>query len=130
MFLAMSRKGGQFVTRDISEPVKKIDVPDKISGEAKYIGDYVFPDMLYAKTLRSTESRARLQSVEYPDLPEGYYIVDKNDVPYKNRVKIVTYDMPFFADGIVNYIGEPIAIVAGPDKSVISDILSKHQITE
>lgn len=110
---------------DISSPVRRDDVPDKISGKAKYIGDMEFKDMLYARTLRSKEARARIKSIKYPDLPPGYYIVDKSDVPGRNRVKIVFYDQPFFAEDHVNYIGEPISLIVGPDKKIIMDIINK-----
>lgn len=113
---------------DISESVIRQDAESKIGGTAKYICDYKFDGMLYAKTLRSTEIRARIVSIEYPVIPEGYYIVDKNDVPGKNRVKIVVYDQPFFAEDTVNYYGEPIALVVGPDKNIIEDILEKIQV--
>lgn len=113
---------------DISRSINRFDVPDKIEGKAKYIADYRFPGMLYARTLRSTEARARIKSVQYPDLPEGFYIVDKNDVPGRNGVRVLTYDMPYFADGAVNYIGEPIALVVGPDKGKILDILSNIKV--
>jgi Aerobic-type carbon monoxide dehydrogenase, large subunit CoxL/CutL homologs len=113
---------------DIGRPAPRIDIPDKIAGKAKYIGDIKFEGMLYAKTLRSGEVRARILSIEYPELPEGYYIVDRNDVPGRNRVKMVLYDQPFFAEGVVNYIGEPIALVVGPDKDVLLDILSKIHV--
>lgn len=113
---------------DISESVVRQDAESKIGGTAKYIGDYKLDGMLYAKTLRSTEVRARILKIEYPALPEGYYIVDKNDIPGKNRVKIVVYDEPFFAEDIVNYYGEPIALIVGPDKNIIEDILYKIKV--
>lgn len=113
---------------DISTPVRRSDVPDKISGKARYIADYEFEGMLFSRTLRSSVARARIKSIRYPELPSGYYIVDKNDVPGRNRVRIVFYDQPFFADGYVNYIGEPIALVVGPDKKVILDIIDKTVI--
>lgn len=116
------------VEHDISRPLNRIDVPEKISGKAQYIGEYRFPGMLYARTIRSTEPRARIKSITYPSLPEGYYIVDKNDVPGKNRVKIVTCDMPFFTEDVVNYVGEPIALVVGPDKRIILDIISRVKV--
>lgn len=113
---------------DISESVIRQDAESKIGGTAKYIGDYKIDGMLYAKTFRSTQVRAKILKIEYPALPEGYYIVDKNDIPGRNRVKIVIYDQPFFAEDIVNYYGEPIALVVGPDKNIITDILSKIYI--
>lgn len=113
---------------DIQRPVRREDVPYKISGDAKYIADYKFEDMLYACTLRSSKARARIKSIEYPALPEGYNIVDRRDVPGRNRVRMLIYDQPFFAEDAVNYAGEPIALIVGTDKKKISDILSRVKI--
>ncbi len=109
----------------IGKPINRIDVPDKIAGKVKYIADYKFDGMLYAKTLRSTEVRAKIKNIKYPKLPKGYYIIDKDDVPEKNRVKVFLDDQPFFAEDAVNYYGEPIALVVGPDKNEILNILNK-----
>lgn len=114
--------------RDIAEPVKRVDAENKISGDEKYTCDITFKDMLYAKTVRSNRVRAKIKNIKYPNLPFGYYIVDKNDVPKLNRVKILKYDMPVFADEVVNYLGEPIALVVGKDKKIIEDIVSSIQV--
>ncbi len=116
------------ISNCISTPMNRFDAADKIRGEARYIGDMFFEEFFYAKTLRSTMARAKILSIEYPELPEGYYIVDKNDIPNKNRVKIVTYDMPFFAEDTVNYIGEPIALVVGKEKNIIEELLAKVKV--
>lgn len=112
----------------ISKSIKRFDAEEKISGRTKYIADMEFSDMLYAKTLRSTKSRAKIINIEIPKLPEGYFIVDKMDIPGKNRVKIIFYDQPFFAEDIVNYIGEPILLVVGREKEIILEIISKIKI--
>lgn len=112
----------------ISKPITRVDAADKLSGAACYIGDMRLDEMLYAKTLRATEPRAKLISIEYPELPEGYFAVDSRDVPGKNRVKMLIDDQPFFAEGIVNYIGEPIAIIAGRDKEVIDKLLKDTRV--
>lgn len=113
---------------DISKSVKRIDAEEKISGRAKYLPDMEFEDMLYAKTLRSSKARAKIRSIQVPKLPEGYFIVDKNDIPGRNRVKIISYDQPFFAEDVVNYIGEPILLVVGRDKDIIMNIISSIKI--
>lgn len=113
---------------NISEPLKRDDVPDKISGKAKYVADIKMGDMLHARTLRSTKARALIKSIEYPILPSGYYIVDKRDVPGSNAVKMLKNDQPFFADSIVNYIGEPIALVVGEDREEVLKILRAIKI--
>lgn len=112
----------------LDKEIVRTDAEDKLNGKAKYTDDLEFKDMLFAKTFRSTEARAQINSISYPSLPEGYFIVDKNDVPGKNRVKIVTYDQPFFAEDQVNYIGEPIALVVGKDKEIINRIISEIKV--
>ena len=103
----------------ISKSINRVDAVEKCGGYAKYIGDMSFDGMLYAKTLRSTRPRAKILSLYIPELSENYFIVDKNDVPGRNRVRILVYDQPFFAEDVVNYIGEPILLVVGPDKEKI-----------
>ena len=112
----------------IGKPIKRVDAAEKIGGKAKYLADIEFEGMLYARTLRSTRARAKIISIDIPQLPEGYYIVDKSDVPGRNRVKIIFYDMPFFAEEEVNYIGEPILLVVGEDREKILNILSNIKV--
>ena len=113
---------------DISVPAKREDVSEKLLGTACYIGDMKLEDMLYAKTLRSTESRARLVSITYPEMPLGYFVVDRKDVPGKNIIKMIIDDQPFFAEDAVNYIGEPIALIVGSDKAVIYELIANTHI--
>ncbi|MDF2503355.1 xanthine dehydrogenase family protein molybdopterin-binding subunit [Clostridium sp.] len=114
--------------KDISKPVKRIDVDGKICGTTEYLADIDFKDALYAKTLRSEKARAKLLSIELPEMPEGYFIVDKDDVPGRNKVRIIFYDQPFFAEDTVNYIGEPILLVVGPDKEKVEEITSNIKV--
>lgn len=113
---------------NISLPIEKADHREKVCGDALYLGDLKLEGMLYARTLRSDRPRARIKDIQVPQLPKEYFIVDRHDVPGKNRVKIIFDDQPFFAEEYVNYIGEPILLVVGPDKGQIVEILSKIKI--
>jgi CO/xanthine dehydrogenase Mo-binding subunit len=113
---------------DISEPILKVDHQEKTAGNAAYLGDLKPAEMLFAKTLRSTKSRARIRTIDIPKLPEGYFIVDHHDVPGKNRVKIIIDDQPFFAEDDVKYIGEPILLVVGPEKPKIMELLGQIRV--
>ena len=113
---------------DISKSINKVDNEEKLSGKAKYINDYVYDDMLYAKTLRATKSKARILSIKYPKLKKGYYIVDHKDVLGKNSVKIIYDDMPIFSEGNIEYYGEPIALVVGKDRDIIKKIIDNTKI--
>ncbi|HEB31157.1 MAG TPA: aldehyde oxidase [Spirochaetes bacterium] len=114
--------------KKISEPVNRPDAAAKTGGYACYIDDMYFEGALFAATLRSERPRAVIEDIEMPDLPDGYYIVDKDDVPGMNRVKMLVDDQPFFAEDTVNYIGEPILLVAGPDRAKIETILSMIRV--
>jgi CO/xanthine dehydrogenase Mo-binding subunit len=108
--------------------VQRADAHPKAAGLCKYIADMEWPGMLFAGTLRSTKARAVITSIEIPELPHGYSIVDKKDVPGKNRVRMLVDDQPFFAEEEVKYIGEPILLVAGPDRETVASLLSRINV--
>ena len=112
----------------ISRSIKRFDFDDKVSGRAEYCADLHPEGMLYARTLRSEVPRAKISAIRLPELPEGYTIIDHNDIPSKNIVPIVYEDQPFLAVDEVNYIGQPILLVVGVDKEVILDIIGKIEV--
>ncbi|MFT3982647.1 MAG: xanthine dehydrogenase family protein molybdopterin-binding subunit [Lachnospiraceae bacterium] len=113
----------------ISQSVVKKDHAPKMSGRSVYVGDYPNDGILTGKLLRSKLARARLLGVELPAMPEGYYYVDKTDVPGDNKVNIVLDDTPIFAADTVEYIGDPIGMVVGPDEKLVDRILSQIKVT-
>lgn len=110
---------------DLNQSVIRTDQAEKVTGQAQYMGDLRRDNMLFARTLRSSRPRARLRSIRTPRLPAGYFIVDYQDVPGRNRVRQILDDQPFFAESAVNYIGEPILLVVGPDKNEILRLLQE-----
>ncbi|GEA31119.1 xanthine dehydrogenase family protein molybdopterin-binding subunit [Clostridium diolis] len=112
----------------IRKSVIKADHKIKVDGSAKYIADIKFKNSLYAKTLRSEKSKAVIKGIFIPELKDGYYIVEGKDVPGLNKVKIIQNDMPVFSDKEVNYIGEPILLVLGPDLEEVISILNDIKV--
>lgn len=110
---------------NISKSVKKKDHESKIKGSALYVDDHVMDNMLYGRLLHSAKAKARITNVIVPELPEGYYVVDKNDVTGVNRVAIVQDDTPVYANDTVEYVGEPILMVVGPDLKEVERILNE-----
>lgn len=108
----------------ISASVKRFDFEEKIRGEAKYTADLQPEGLWFALTLRSTQVRARILKITIPDLPQDVVIVDHHDIPCSNIVPIVLKDQPFLAEEIVNFLGQPILLVVGPDKKILREVLS------
>ncbi len=114
---------------NISKAIKKVDSEEKMSGKAKYINDISYDDMLFAMTLRASESKGEIVNIEYPKIPKGYTIVDHNDIQGKNFVKIIFEDMPIFAEKEIKYYGEPILLVVGENRAIIQDIINNIHVT-
>lgn len=107
----------------ISASTRKKDHAAKITGRALYVDDHVIDGMLCGRLLHSARAKARIAAIHLPDLPAGYFIVDRNDVTGINRVHIVLDDTPVFAEDTVEYVGEPILMVVGPDEKEVASIL-------
>jgi CO/xanthine dehydrogenase Mo-binding subunit len=114
--------------KDISIPIKKVDSDEKAFGEAKYVNDIKLDNMLYAKTLRSPYPKAKIVKRTYPSLPEGYFIIDHQDIPGENFIRIIFNDFRVFAENEVNYYQEPILLVVGQDKQIILEIMEQIHI--
>ena len=112
----------------ISKSVVRKDHEPKMSGRSLYVGDYGNEGVLTGKFLRAKAARARILSVNVPELPPGYFYIDRRDVPCVNKVHIVMDDTPVFAEDITEYIGEPIAMVAGSDPKKVDELLAAIQV--
>ena len=116
----------------ISQSVVKKDHAPKIEGRSVYVADYTTAKdgrpILTGKLLHAKVARAKVLSVEVPELPEGYLYVDARDVPGDNNVNIVLDDTPVFCRETVEYIGEPIGMVVGPDEQEVLRILDEIRV--
>ena len=108
--------------KEMSRSIHRTDWFEKCTGTALYLEDMKFEGMLYAKTVRSSKARAKIISLQIPELPEGYCIVDKNDLPGKNILPTFPGNCPQFAEETVNFVGEPILLVVGPEREKILEL--------
>lgn len=114
--------------KSISTPVRRLDAVEKTAGYTEYIADRDFGELLYGKFLRSGRARARILGIKKPALPDGYHIIDKEDIPGENAIHMLGADWPVFADGIVRFIGQSIALVVGPDRQVLEDLVGSFEV--
>jgi len=112
----------------LKQKIERLDAADKSSGRTRYVSDLEFPNLLHAVTLRSQKARARITGIRLPPLPSGVCPVGPKDVPGTNRVHMVGDDQPFFAEERVNYIGEPLLLLVGPEPEVLARLLDKIEV--
>ena len=99
----------------VGKSVPRADAVPKVTGNARYIGDLNFHGMLYAKIVRSVHPRAKVIKLDITQalaLPGVECVVTAKDIPSENIVPVVFRDQPALAEKNVNYVGEPIAVVA------------------
>ncbi len=93
-----------------------------------FIDDIELKGSLAGLTVRSAITRGRITKLSTPPLPEGCLAVTAKDIPGRTSVSSRGNSMPFLADSAVNYFGEPIMLLAGPDREVLSGLAARIQI--
>ena len=101
----------------IGKPVTRVDANEKVTGQIVYGYDLVLPNMLHGKTLFSPKAHAKIKKIDTAKakaLPGVVAVVTGADAPWTHGESIK--DKPFLAQGVVRYIGEPVAAVAAEDE--------------
>jgi CO/xanthine dehydrogenase Mo-binding subunit len=110
-------------TRSIGKSVPRKEGREKVTGCARYVDDFTFPDMLHGVTVRSPAPRGRIREIRFEgDIPwNEFTIVTAKDVCGKNCVALLIEDQPCLADGFVNHCEEPVVLLAHPDKYLLEE---------
>jgi CO/xanthine dehydrogenase Mo-binding subunit len=97
------------------------DAAAKLSGNPGYLTDLSVPGMLHAAVLMSPHPHARIAGIDVSaakDIAGVHAVVTDADVPAGFLVGIRRKDQPVLARGVVRYVGEPIAVVAGERRDI------------
>ena len=98
----------------IGQPVARTDNAGKVTGEARYTADVLLPRTLWAKTLRSPYSHARIVRIDTSraERAEGVHAVltgnDVRGILYGRRYR----DISILAQDRARFMGERVAAVA------------------
>lgn len=102
---------------------KIIDGMEKITGRARYAGDVVMPQMLYARVVLSPYAHAKILSIDTAEaaaIPGVAAVLTAADLPTKGRVAGGRQGTTL-AEGEVRYRGEPVALVLGETEEAAAD---------
>jgi CO/xanthine dehydrogenase Mo-binding subunit len=84
-----------------------------------FLEDIYPPGLLYAVTIRSPVAKGKLRKISVPELPDNYTLITAKNIPGENRLEGT--NIPILAEENLNYIGEPVAILLGPDKTKLEE---------
>jgi len=107
----------------IGKPVPRKEGRKKVTGQALYVDDLSFPEMLHGVTVRSPAARGKITNISFGgDIPwDEFIIVTAKDVPGANYVALILNDQPYLADGFVNHPEEPVVLLAHSDKYLVEE---------
>jgi len=127
-------------SRFFGTSVRRLEDPRLLRGQATFIEDLSLPGLLHVAFVRSQLAHGRLTEVDLGPalaLPGVVAAIDARDVareapPGPGRVartipttvshpSLRSCSQPFLADGVVRYVGEPIAAVVADDRGLAVD---------
>lgn len=115
----------------VGKKVKRIDGPEKVTGEQKYMTDYHYLDMVWGKVLRSKYPYAKIRSIDTSEAeahPDVVCVLTHEDVPGFNGFGIVTPDQPVLCEDIVRCTGDAVALVAAETLEAAEEAIKLIQV--
>lgn len=115
----------------VGSSVPRVDGVPKVTGQAKFADDLSFPNMLYAKVLRSAHAHALIKgiSTERAKALEGVVaVLTADDVPGRNGYGIHIKDQPVLAKDKVRCFGDAVAVVAAESLEIAEKALELIEV--
>ncbi|WP_449240997.1 molybdopterin cofactor-binding domain-containing protein [Desulfoscipio gibsoniae] len=120
------------VGRDVvGSSIARVDGVPKVTGQAKYADDLFFPNMLYAKVLRSAHAHAYIRKIntDRARALEGVAaVLTADDVPGCNGYGIHIKDQPVLAKDKVRCYGDAVAAVAAESIEIAEKALALIEV--
>lgn len=108
----------------VGKNAPRLEGYNKVTGAAKYIDDYCYPNMWYGRTLRANIPHGRITNIKFDPAFDWSQVVvaDYKDIP-KNIVALIFDDQPLLVESVVKHVSEPILVLAGPTKEIATQAL-------
>lgn len=110
----------------VGKRVPRVDGPEKVTGELKYMTDYAFPHMVWGKVLRSRYPFAKINRIDIrkaQSLPGVIAVLTHKDIPGLNGFGIVIPDQPVLCSDLVRCASDAIALVAAETQEIAEEAL-------
>jgi len=102
--------------KSVGRSVLRKDGYDKVTGASRYIDDLAFPNVLHARTIRSTIAAGAIGGIRFDFDTAGFTIVDYRDIPGRNIVALIDDDQPCLVEKTIRHVAEPILLLAHEDR--------------
>lgn len=110
---------------EVGQPTIRQDILGHVTGRSPFFDDRLFDGLTHLKCVRSPHHRARIRHVDTSAaerMPGVVRVLTERDVPVNRNTLLALIDFgkddePVLANGMVNYVGEPVvAIIADTER--------------
>src|SRR5919204_6827148 len=105
--------------RAVGRNVLRKEGVEKVTGAARYIDDLTFPNLLHARTIRSTIPCGEVLDIRYRFDASEFVVVTHRDIPGRNVVALIEDDQPALAAREIRHVAEPILLIAHDDRDAL-----------
>jgi CO/xanthine dehydrogenase Mo-binding subunit len=103
-------------------------VRQALRGRSDFISDVYVRDMLYGATVRSPFPHARIRRLDTSTLPDTIISLTAAEIPGPNRLRVNDEWLPILAESECRYLGEPVALLAGPTQRDVTEAMSLIEV--
>ena len=109
-------------TSSVGQPISRLEGHLKVTGSAKYAGEYDAPDLLYGYVVNSTITKGKIKSIDTEAVKQMEGVIEV--FTHKNRPSTAWFDFQYadmdappgtvfkpLKDNDIKYNGQPIALV-------------------
>jgi carbon-monoxide dehydrogenase large subunit len=131
---ATPRPAGHGAARGIGASIPRKEDARFLAGRGSFVGDLAAPRLLECAFLRSPVAHARVVAVRIPGAVRASVFLNADLAgvgPIRAESTIPGYkpsDNPVLAEGIVRYVGEPIAMCVAPTRAQAEDIAQSIEV--
>lgn len=108
----------------VGTPAVRVDSYEKARGNAMYVDDLSFENMLFAKMVYAKEPHAKILKIDKSralKLKGVAAVLTAEDVTGLNKIGCVVDDQPLLARDVVRFEGEPIAIAVAETRQLAEE---------
>ncbi len=110
--------------RLVGKRIKRADSPERLTGQVRFTGDLVLPNVLHARLVRSPHASAKITSIDASEaqaMPGVVRVLRAEDLPVRNIQDAVDSRSIVLALGRVTYVGQPVAVVLAESEAAAED---------
>src|SRR5471030_2579610 len=116
----------------VGKSVKHESAAKHVSGEAAYLDDrQEFPNQLHLVPLLSPHAHAQILHIDYDEcysVTDVVRVITAADIPGNPDIAPLTTGDPLLADGIVEYVGQVIMVVAATSQEAAREAIGQVKI--